>query len=162
MNARSLWYWKNSRFGPKDCVLVHSDGSYWEVDLRLSLSDEDRASLVQAVGCGFKKPADGKWSVEFDVSGKKYSSTTVCTSISEVVSTVLAEIKEMQDDEALLKLNPEIELERRLQSHDWTYAYSDDYRYWSAGESNWKRICILELQVSIEKFQELWKKYAPA
>lgn len=30
--------------------------------------------------------------------------------------------------------SPELaELEKMLQSHDWTYEYSDDYRYWSRG-----------------------------
>jgi hypothetical protein len=114
------------------------------------------------VGRGFQAPATGEWSAEFDVNGKTYSSNTVCTNVSEVVSTVLAEIKTAQDDEALLKANPEIELERRLQSHDWTFAFSDDHSYWMAGNSNLKRIHELRQKVSSEKFQELWEKYVPA
>jgi hypothetical protein len=160
--ARTIWYWHSQKGGPKDAILVYQDGSYREVDLRQSLSEEVRASFGSMVGIGLKGLLDGKWSVEFQVGHKKYSSIELCNNVSEVVSTVLAEVKTAQDDEALLKANPEIELERRLQSHDWTYAYSDDHRYWSAGDSNWKRICVLELKVSPEKFQELWKKYAPA
>lgn len=27
-----------------------------------------------------------------------------------------------------------------LRRHDWTYQYSDDYRYWAAGQASWDRI----------------------
>jgi hypothetical protein len=95
------------------------------------------------------------------MDGKLYSADTSCDTVSEVVFTAIAAIKKARDEEAHLKANPDIDLEQRLRNHDWTHAYSDDHRVWSAGASNLIRIRELRSQVSPKKFQELWEKYAP-
>jgi hypothetical protein len=160
--ARSFWYWRNAKGGPKDCVLVFQDGSYEEIDLRdFSPVHETADDLNRAIGCGFKKPADGKWRVEFLVGPNHYRASNDCDDVKEVACTVLSEIKKFEDDQKLLTDHPEVELERLLKGFDWTFEFSDDSRVWSNGHKNLTRIRELQKTVSVEISEDLWRKYAP-
>jgi hypothetical protein len=41
--------------------------------------------------------------------------------------------------------------------HDWLYAFSDDYRVWSAGEKTWNK--LRRMQPIVDPKFELWNKY---
>jgi hypothetical protein len=46
--------------------------------------------------------------------------------------------------------------------HDWTYMYSDDFRYWRSGETSWSRIRgILEIHEDDPKWQEAVDEASP-
>lgn len=53
------------------------------------------------------------------------------------------------------------ELEEALKNHDWFYAYSDDFAYWSAGDRSLNRIRKLLDNVPKDIGRKLWKKYKP-
>ena len=57
----------------------------------------------------------------------------------------------------------ELSLDKMLESHDWTYEYSDDHRYWKKG-SNERDIIhdkIKELGGFNKEIINKWNKYAP-
>lgn len=51
-------------------------------------------------------------------------------------------------------------LELELKHHDWTYQYSDDFRWYSAGNEQRKRIETLMEEVGEPLATELYNKYA--
>jgi hypothetical protein len=54
------------------------------------------------------------------------------------------------------------DLETRLKSHDWWYAYSDDSRKYNRGESNWSEITkMIKGMKGNKEAEKLWNKYAP-
>jgi len=57
----------------------------------------------------------------------------------------------------------ELTLEQMLESHDFTYEYSDDHRYYKQGSQEYKIIQekIKEMGGWNKKLVELWNKYAP-
>ena len=57
----------------------------------------------------------------------------------------------------------ELSLDKMLESHDWTYEYSDDHRYWKKG-SNERDVIhdkIKELGGFNKEIINKWNKYAP-
>jgi len=56
-------------------------------------------------------------------------------------------------------------LDERLEHHDWTYHYSDDIRYWHAGEASMKRILELlgraKAEGKLDEAHKLWAKHCP-
>ncbi len=77
------------------------------------------------------------------------------TAVEQARVQVQAEI----DEEAAIKADPVKDLERCLQRHDWTYQYSDDHRYWVAGEASARRIQELMEIVPEKVGRALFKKY---
>lgn len=79
---------------------------------------------------------------------------------AEVQARVEARKKAEDGDDVVLLV-----LSQRLREHDWTYQYSDDHRYWRAGEASWKR--ILELlrrarsEGKTEEARALWVEHCP-
>ena len=57
----------------------------------------------------------------------------------------------------------ELTLEQMLESHDFTYEYSDDHRYYKQGSQECKIIDnkVKEMGGWSKKLVELWNKYAP-
>ncbi len=54
------------------------------------------------------------------------------------------------------------DLEKKLKSHDWWYAYSDDSRRYNSGDNNWREITKMIKGLKGDKEAEkLWNKYAP-
>ena len=51
------------------------------------------------------------------------------------------------------------EYTRRLQKHDWTYEYSDDFRVFSAGSE--QRKVLYRMQQDLDPNYEVWNKHAP-
>lgn len=51
---------------------------------------------------------------------------------------------------------------KMLESHDWTYQYSDDHRYWKKGSDEARQIDhVLEMQGSDKnEYRELYNAYA--
>lgn len=44
--------------------------------------------------------------------------------------------------------------------HDWYYAYSDDHRYWVAGEASWDRLKRLAAtDPALQAILEAWSAY---
>jgi hypothetical protein len=67
-----------------------------------------------------------------------------------------------QTEEEPISENTLSDLENRLKSHDWWYAYSDDSRKYNRGESNWSEITKMIKGMKGDKDAEkLWNKYAP-
>ena len=90
----------------------------------------------------------------FEIDGKKYNTTW--RDGTWMLSQYFKE-----------KFFSELErLEQELNSHDWTYQFSDDYRYYSSGEAHKKRIMdlynIVKKQGKGKEAIDLWKKLAPA
>lgn len=58
------------------------------------------------------------------------------TSQTPVMDKILEDVTERFKDEEQLKATIKLltEFEALCRLHDWTYAYSDDHRYWVAGE----------------------------
>ena len=77
------------------------------------------------------------------------------TAVEQARVQVQAEI----DEESAIKADPVKDLERCLQRHDWTYQYSDDHRYWVAGEASARRIQELMEIVPEKVGRALFKKY---
>lgn len=49
-----------------------------------------------------------------------------------------------------------------LECHDWTYMYSDDFRYWSSGDLTWRRISsILKLHEDDPKWDDAVGEASP-
>ena len=57
----------------------------------------------------------------------------------------------------------ELTLEQMLESHDFTYEYSDDHRYWKQGSQECKIINdkVKEMGGWSKEICDLWNKYAP-
>jgi len=54
------------------------------------------------------------------------------------------------------------DFEKRLKSHDWWYAYSDDNRRYKSGESNWFEITkMIKGMKRNKEAEKLWNKYVP-
>ena len=64
------------------------------------------------------------------------------TSQTPVMDKILEDVtKRFQDEEQLNATIKQLtEFEALCRLHDWTYAYSDDHRYWVAGEQSIKHI----------------------
>lgn len=45
---------------------------------------------------------------------------------------------------------------KACQEHDLTYQYSDDHRYWLAGEASMKRIRALAARMSASSVRRIW------
>jgi 6-phosphogluconate dehydrogenase (decarboxylating) len=56
------------------------------------------------------------------------------------------------------------DLEHRLKSHDWFYAFSDDHRVWQSGELS-RSILIKLMQQAVQidphKARKMFKRHAP-
>lgn len=46
-----------------------------------------------------------------------------------------------------------------LQSHDWTYEYSDDHRVWTKG--NAERATLVSMRRQLDPDWTLWNQHAP-
>ena len=67
-----------------------------------------------------------------------------------------------QTEEEPISENTLSDLETRLKSHDWWYAYSDDSRRYNRGESNWSEITkMVKGMKGNKEAEKLWNKYAP-
>lgn len=55
---------------------------------------------------------------------------------------------------------PSEQLGRLLQTMDWTYQFSDDHRYWSAGHAQMEKINALTMRLGAEA-RAIWEQYAP-
>lgn len=54
------------------------------------------------------------------------------------------------------------DLEKKLKSHDWWYAYSDDNRKYTSGQINWFEIIkIIKGMKGNKEAEKLWNKYVP-
>lgn len=54
------------------------------------------------------------------------------------------------------------DFEKRLKSHDWWYAYSDDNRRYKSGETNWFEITkMIKGMKRNKEAEKLWNKYVP-
>jgi hypothetical protein len=54
------------------------------------------------------------------------------------------------------------DLEKKLKSHDWWYAYSDDNRKYKSGETNWFEITkMIKGMKGNKEAEKLWNKYSP-
>ena len=54
------------------------------------------------------------------------------------------------------------DLEKKLKSHDWWYAYSDDNRKYKSGEANWFEITkMIKGMKGNKEAEKLWNKYVP-
>ena len=58
----------------------------------------------------------------------------------------------------------ELSLDKMLESHDWTYQYSDDHRYYKQGSQEYKIINekVKEMGGWSKELADLWNKYAPS
>ena len=58
----------------------------------------------------------------------------------------------------------ELTLEQMLESHDFTYEYSDDHRYYTQGSQEYKIINnkVKEMGGWTKELADLWNKYAPS
>ena len=58
-----------------------------------------------------------------------------------------------------------VKLEEKMKRHNWYYHYSDDHRYWSAGQASMDEIVKLEAEALKSGFDEavdkLRVKYCP-
>ena len=54
------------------------------------------------------------------------------------------------------------DLEKKLKSHDWWYAYSDDNRKYTSGQINWFEIIkMIKGMKGNKEVEKLWNKYVP-
>lgn len=161
MNAmRSHFHhWRRSTHGPKKGALVFADGTHQEFDLTNPTSTQAACDrLEESIGEVYLVPADGTYSgdgrtADNYVRGKTAPDlATAITNLREAIATKIAYEKRMADE-------PTFALEERLRRHDWTFAYSDDQRSWSAGNRNLQE--IMKLVPQVPNAQEIWEKYAP-
>lgn len=74
-------------------------------------------------------------------------------------------LDDLRAEEAREKADPVYALEKRLSSHDWYYAHSDDPRVIAAGERAWNELRKLCSDVTVlgkgSVARDLWAKHAP-
>lgn len=161
MAMGSFYHWFN-RKGPEKGVLVAANATC-EVNFR-NYGDRATASAFAdtntVIGYALGN-ADDTYSGLFfiGVSGSHYIPGTAD------LNTQVENIREGKADfdrvEAAIAADPVKGLERALKRHDWTYAYSDDHRYFAAGERSWANIRALMAQVPVETARELFNKARP-
>jgi hypothetical protein len=80
----------------------------------------------------------------------------IYTDIKDGYKELLPNVKfEMQE-------NSLSDFEKRLKSHDWWYAYSDDSRKYKSGETNWFEITkMIKGMKGNKEAEKLWNKYVP-
>ena len=80
----------------------------------------------------------------------------IYTDIKDEYKELLPNVKfEMQE-------NSLSDFEKRLKSHDWWYAYSDDNRRYKSGETNWFEITkMIKGMKRNKEAEKLWNKYVP-
>jgi hypothetical protein len=67
-----------------------------------------------------------------------------------------------QTEEEPISENSLSDLEKKLKSHDWWYAYSDDNRRYKSGETNWFEITkMIKGMKGNKEAEKLWNKYVP-
>ncbi len=67
-----------------------------------------------------------------------------------------------QTEEEPISENSLSDLEKKLKSHDWWYAYSDDNRKYKSGETNWFEITkMIKGMKRNKEAEKLWNKYVP-
>jgi hypothetical protein len=67
-----------------------------------------------------------------------------------------------QTEEEPISENSLSDLEKKLKSHDWWYAYSDDNRKYKSGETNWFEITkMIKGMKGNKEAEKLWNKYSP-
>jgi hypothetical protein len=67
-----------------------------------------------------------------------------------------------QTEEEPISENSLSDLEKKLKSHDWWYAYSDDNRKYKSGETNWFEITkMIKGMKGNKEAEKLWNKYVP-
>lgn len=67
-----------------------------------------------------------------------------------------------QTKEEPISENSLSDLEKRLKSHDWWYAYSDDNRKYTNGRANWFEITkMIRVMKGNKEVEKLWNKYVP-
>lgn len=123
------------------------------------------ASMILSSDAVFSKSPKGGWCSEFVLKSTgnigRVGYNNQYTKISKkLIDQTLAAIAE-DAAEVERRKDPAYLLEVKLKGHDWTYAYSDDYRYWSAGNANWSEIQRLLKLVPKRVGNRLLKKYTP-
>lgn len=67
-----------------------------------------------------------------------------------------------QTKEEPISENTLSDLEKKLKSHDWWYAYSDDNRKYTNGRANWFEITkMIRVMKGNKEVEKLWNKYVP-
>jgi hypothetical protein len=119
-------------------------------------------SLADVIGVA-TQGSNGEWSAEH---GHPYHFGSVYLNgpyvdLAAVEAAIRQSYAEHVAEEERIKASPVLQLERILQNRDWTSHFSDDYRYWAAGEANDRALKAILPQVPADDVKRLWAQYAP-
>jgi hypothetical protein len=172
MSLNTLYHWMNEATrsgyrGPKQGAVLLKSGQVIELDF----TDWQARNKLNAVGLDdvvatFTKAPRGGWSGQASVRSLRGGTHNVYSQdggndFDAVKNDILEKVAEYEADFTRLEKDPEAKLEALLKSHDWYHAYSDDYRYYAAGERSWKLIQEQAKLVDTEKVRELFEKHSP-
>lgn len=168
MALNAVMYWFNNRRpgsqGPSKAVILLADGVQVPVDFNKA---EDRLvagkTLNQYRGHATFLPAYNHWIAEG--SHPMFPDRTLyvqgCPTAEDALKALCQKQEAARAEEEAIRANPALRLEREMASHDWTYAYSDSYGVYRAGESHWQQIVALRSTVPAEVWDALENKYNP-
>lgn len=93
--------------------------------------------------------------------GRTHNDSQGYPTIQECVDATVADRAAFVAERLNVLSDPHLLLEEELNGKDWYSHYSDDHRYWAAGEASDRRIKELIPKCDPDKVRELWAKYAP-
>jgi hypothetical protein len=160
---REVCYWQRSKNGPRSLAAVLDDGSFVVVDLDAHGWQAKAAEIDEnkTIGKLTQSPKTKLWSGEFKCpygTGfvREYGTPRcAATALLEIYNQIVA-------DEEAIRNDPVAHLERELRRCDWYSHYSDDHRFFAAGESHMKLIRELLQKVPQKIAKVLWKENAPS
>jgi hypothetical protein len=130
-------------------------------------SQEWHRNLGKLANCQalFTKAPKTGWSAMFEsATGERVIYVGLQSKSNKITKALVSELKTAMaadQEEVQKRLDPAYMLEVRLKRHDWSYEYSDDYRYWSSGFNNLTEIKKLMEIVPKHTANRLYKKYCP-
>mgnify|MGYP006274017189 CR=1 FL=1 len=149
-------FYRNCNGAGKHGVLILADRTF-DFEYGQDSFYEAQKLLSETIGFVWHNK-NGIWAESSDPSINIY---VVGDTAEEAVKEFRAKLKEKEDYQNKFNNDLLFQLEQRLKSHDWTYMYSDDHRWWASGQANLdkinKLISILGVQGTV-----LWNKYCPA
>lgn len=132
---------------------------------------QDRAAIVDRplrmaevegfLGIACKAPATGWTGMVLLPDGGTQYIADQGTDHERAIEAVRKTALDLKSEQERYRTDPAYALEKELSRRDWYSQFSDDYRYYAAGERHDQVIKALIPKVDPEVVKALWRKYAP-
>lgn len=160
---KNMMYWFNNRKTGKAVIILKNGGT---VDIDYS-KYEDRALARSTSGDYWghvsQVPLDGTWGGE--APHPLHPTQTIwvskCAAAADAIAALKAKVAEEVAKETAIQANPIAWIERELQVHDWTAAFSDSPGVSAAADHHWRLIQDILKKVDPTIGAELIAKYRP-